>query len=1067
MHAPGGKQPPRPAAGAARFSLTCPRRSGEYFALRRLGQAVAFEHVDKPGAIMSTIDDLLGTWADPPAIYRSAPFWSWNSRLDADRLCRAIESMHRAGMGGFFMHSRYGLKTPYLSEEWFACVSACVEKARELGMHAYLYDEDRWPSGSAGGLVTRKHPDFGMHFLLCTPRRQPEKNAERLATFAVRLDGGGRLLGYEPLEPDAGAPAGAVRMSFDAVPQEPRGWYNDAPYLDTMNPEAVRDFLHVTHQAYADRYGRDFGTLVPAIFTDEPNYLNHGTRAGEGEHVAPWTPGMPREFKKRRGYDVRDRLPEVIFPAAEGEFSKVRHDFYRTATELFVEAFSAQIGRWCGKHKIALTGHVLQEQTLRTQIEVVGACMPHYEHFQWPGIDILTDQARELMTAKQCSSAADQLGRPRVLSELYGCTGWDWPLEGHKFVGDWQFAAGVNFRCPHLTHFSLAGGAKRDYPASIFSHSPWWKYYGVVEDYFARLSFLLTRGEPLRDVLVLHPVESGWGCFHAAGETPLLAELDDAIQRITRTLSGQHYDWDFADESLLAAHGSVTKKGLKVGRLTYRVVLVPPSITLRGTTVKLLGKFQAAGGKMLFVGRRPDRVDAEPSDALALLTDAARMCDDAEQFLGVLADMLPQRVSITEAGAEASFVWYMLRKVQGGQVLFLQSHDRKAARTVRVTVAGKAPAVLWDARTGVRTRLGAAATGRGKAARVAFDLHLPPTGSALVSLGLDVPDAAPPRPEPSVAQARTIEGPFDIQRTEPNTLPLDYCCYSFGDEPFSDAMPTLKADAQIRSRFGLGSRIGGGQQPWYLYAMGTVDTAPRGRCRLRFGFHVTELPGRCALALERPEDYRVTVNGKAAGPPDGFWVDEDIRTLDVTGLLAAGDNEVLLTMDYRPDMELEDMYLVGEFGVRVAEGGAPRPGAMTLVAAPRRLNLGSWVGQGLDSYGGGVLYKLKVERPAGQRIRIRLPGIDCTAAAIHAGDKAFVLPWPPFEAEITDALAEGTHDVTVEVIGGRKNILGPLHVPHKPWTGPGEFDPNNRDWIGEYQLFHHGLMEPVVVETLA
>ena len=79
---------------------------------------------------MSNLDDLLATWADPPAEYRSAPFWSWNSRLDPDRLCRAIESMHAAGMGGFFMHSRYGLKTPYLSDEWFECVSACVEKAR-------------------------------------------------------------------------------------------------------------------------------------------------------------------------------------------------------------------------------------------------------------------------------------------------------------------------------------------------------------------------------------------------------------------------------------------------------------------------------------------------------------------------------------------------------------------------------------------------------------------------------------------------------------------------------------------------------------------------------------------------------------------------------------------------------------------------------------------------------------------------------------------------------------------------------------------------------------------------
>ena len=62
--------------------------------------------------------------------------------------------MHAAGMGGGFMHSRNGLKTAYLSDEWFQCVSACIENARELGMKAYLYDEDRWPSGTVGGVGT-------------------------------------------------------------------------------------------------------------------------------------------------------------------------------------------------------------------------------------------------------------------------------------------------------------------------------------------------------------------------------------------------------------------------------------------------------------------------------------------------------------------------------------------------------------------------------------------------------------------------------------------------------------------------------------------------------------------------------------------------------------------------------------------------------------------------------------------------------------------------------------------------------------------------------------------------
>ena len=1014
---------------------------------------------------MGIVNEWLETWADPPGEYRGAPFWSWNSRLDRDRLCRAIESMHAAGMGGFFMHSRYGLKTPYLSAEWFECVSACIEKARELGMKAYLYDEDRWPSGSAGGIVTRKNPRLGMHYLLASPREQPAEDADRLGTFDLHLDAEGRLTAYEGVDPETAPPPDAVRLSFDVTPTPPRGWYNDAPYLDTMNPEAVREFIEITHQAYADRYGKDFGRLVPAIFTDEPNCLNHGHRGAEGEFVLPWTPDLPREFKQRRGYDVRDHLPELVHPAAAGDFSKVRHDFYRTVTELFVEAFSEQIGRWCDKNGIALTGHMLQEQTLADQIRAVGACMPHYEHFQWPGIDILTDQDRELITAKQCSSVADQLGGERVLSELYGCTGWDWPLEGHKFVGDWQYAAGVNFRCPHLTHFSLAGGAKRDYPASIFSHSPWWKHYGVVEDYFGRLSFLLTRGEPIRKVLVIHPVESAWGLFAvAAGKKPL-AELDDGLARICRTLSDRHYDWDFADESLLEKYGEREGPCLRISGQLYEAVIVPPSVTLRSETVELLQDQNADGRPVLFVGRRPDRIDGEADDELDGLIEDGRVCEGPDEMIETLEQLLPRDVSVAEGGREAECVWAMLREVDGGRVLFLQSHDRQEPHAVHVRVAGRTPVVLWDARTGGQTFVEAVASGKGRDRRVEFDVSLPATGSAVLTLGLKVPGAAEPEAPPTMTESQELAGPFDVELTESNTLPLDYCQYRFGEEAFSEPLPTLKADAEIRERFGLGNRIGAGQQPWYLYAMGTVDTAPRGACRLRFGFHVTDRPARCALAVERPEDYQITVNGQAAGEPEGFWVDEDIRTIDVADLLVEGDNEVVLAMDYRPDMELEDLYLVGEFGVRLREGETPAPGRMTLVSPPKRLALGSWVGQGLDFYGGGVRYKLSVRREAGRRVRLRLPGIDCTAAVIHAGGTQFVLPWPPFEADVTDALAEGNNEIAIEVLGGRKNTLGPLHVPKKPWTGPGEFDPGNPDWRFEYELFHHGLFAPVLVET--
>jgi hypothetical protein len=1040
--------------------------------------------------------ELLAGWHNPSSAFRSAPFWSWNSNLVPQRLTEEIEQMHKAGMGGFFMHSRYGLKTPYLGEEWFKCIQACVDKAKALDMKAYLYDEDRWPSGPAGGLVTKPHKEYRLHILQAGRPGAAGPDAERIAIFAIRAQADGSMLSYRQFEEDKPLENDEQLVSFDLTTQEPTPWHNDGAYLDTMNPEAVAEFIRVTHRAYADRFGKYFGDVIPAIFTDEPNY---GWRSGGQDKflakigdqkeaplaMLPWTPQLPREFTKRCGYDLLEHLPEILWGKHGVLFSKVRYDYSRVTTELFVENYSGQIGKWCSQHKINSTGHVLWEDDLETQMCAVGAAMPHYQHMQWPGIDILTDVAVELLTAKQCSSVADQLGKERVLSELYGCTGWDWPLEGHKFGADWQFASGVNFRCPHLTHYSLAGGAKRDYPASIFAHSPWWKYYSAAEDYFGRLSYMLTQGKPVRDVLVIHPIETAWGVY--VGQK--LHQQDSPVRPFTKgvfdvcySLSYGHFDWNFGDESIMAKHGKLNANGLAVGKMTYKVVIVPPSLTLRSTTVALLKRFQAAGGKVIFVGTKPTHIDAKETADLVGLFEKAVSVNDAPQLLATLEEALPRRVSIEHNGAQAK-AWYMLRSITGGQLLFIQSHDRHNACDVRVSVQGGRPVVLWDALSGTKTRVKADAVGD----RVEFNLHLPATGSALVTLGLSVSDALKTPAAQTVAATKTVAGPFDIELTEPNTMPLDYCHYRFGDDPFSGPVPVLRADIEIRKRFGLLPRMGGEHQPWYLYAMGTVDLKPRGPVQLKWNFHVTDKPAKLSLALEGPDNFKVTVNGKDTPPPAGWWVDQDIKTIDISSLVQVGDNEILLSCQYRPDIEIEDMYLVGDFGVAIR--GARKPGNPTLVAPVKRLAPGSWVGQGLDFYGGSVNYKIQVDAPTGgQRLRVRIPDVPidlsglptsadygpaavpsafCTAAAIHVNGKTFVMPWAPFAADITEALHPGVNEITVEIIGGRKNIMGPLHVPWHKWTGPGEFNPANPKWTDEYLLWNHGLLGPLQLEYLS
>ena len=105
----------------------------------------------------------------PTSEYRGTPFWAWNGKLDKEELERQIDIFLKMGLGGFHMHVRTGMDSPYLDEEFMDYIRFCVESAKEKEMLAWLYDEDRWPSGTAGGKVTGSPPEYARKMRLFTP----------------------------------------------------------------------------------------------------------------------------------------------------------------------------------------------------------------------------------------------------------------------------------------------------------------------------------------------------------------------------------------------------------------------------------------------------------------------------------------------------------------------------------------------------------------------------------------------------------------------------------------------------------------------------------------------------------------------------------------------------------------------------------------------------------------------------------------------------------------------------------------------------------------------------------
>ena len=162
---------------------------------------------------------------NPTSEYRGTPFWAWNDYLTKDELSRQIEIFNEMGLGGFHMHVRTGLKNQYLSEEFMGLVKHCVEKAKDEKMLAWLYDEDRWPSGAAGGLVT-KDEKYRSRCLFFTPFKDKKENP--IACYDVILDNDGFLSSYKKIGENDEA-EGTKWYAYLKI-HAPSPWYNNQTY---------------------------------------------------------------------------------------------------------------------------------------------------------------------------------------------------------------------------------------------------------------------------------------------------------------------------------------------------------------------------------------------------------------------------------------------------------------------------------------------------------------------------------------------------------------------------------------------------------------------------------------------------------------------------------------------------------------------------------------------------------------------------------------------------------------------------------------------------------------------
>lgn len=1009
----------------------------------------------------------------PTKEYRGAPFWAWNCKLEPETLKKQIGILKQMGFGGFHMHSRTGMATPYLSEEFFDLIKLCVDEAERQDMLAWAYDEDRWPSGSAGGLVTKDIRFRGKRLVLTPESRQdekPEKTATETgepwlyACYDIVLDGEGYLQSCKVIEKET--PAEGSKWYAYILTNENTPWYNNQAYVDTLSKEAMDRFIQLTYEGYKKAVGDRFGKTVPAMFTDEPQFnMRTFLRFSDEKQTAelPWTLRLPESYRERTGCDLKADIPHLFWEAKNGGSGPARYRFTDCVSELFCCSFMDNCGTWCEKNGLLMTGHMMLEPTLELQSWAIGDVMRAYRSFTLPGMDILCERM-EFSTAKQVQSTVHQYDRQGMSSELYGVMNWDYDFRGHKFQGDWQASLGVTVRVPHLSWMSMEGEAKRDYPASLNYQSPWYDQYGVIENHFTRVATAMTRGKPIVKVAIIHPTETYW--LHAGPKdktSDMTRNLDEKFENLIHWLLFNHIDFDFISESLLPEQCAQGGNPLQVGAMAYDAVVVPGCETLRATTVSRLSKFRQAGGNLIFMGKCPNCVDGLPSTGVQALFDASTGIDfDRVQLLNALEKH--RVISIRNAdGLTSDNLIYALRQDGDAKWLFIaqgrkqwehnpvqkdvkHQQDVVKPQDIRITLKGVYYPELYDTMTGKIYRLPM----HHKDGNTIICRRVYQHDSLLIRLSETVSNTQPePIIEGTVISELDIKRPVFCQLEEENVFLLDRAEFSLDGAELEPEEELLRLDNRLRQRLGWPLRQKKIAQPWSL-----PEEEPRHFVKLRFVVNSCIELDKLYLAIEQPERAQIFWNGSTVPTiPSGWFTDRAIKKLPLPGL-KAGENILEVTLPYLERGSLEWMYLLGDFGVQLA--GAQ--GWITKTV--RMLGFGSVCGQGLPFYGGNLSYEMEIDVPDCQFVQIstthyRGMFVKVFADGVEQGDILFA----PYRLNVK--LSPGKHRITLRLYGNRHNSFGALHNADDStyYYGPDAWRTLGDSWSYEYRVRDYGILK--------
>ncbi|GHU99024.1 glycoside hydrolase [Clostridia bacterium] len=964
----------------------------------------------------------------------AVPFLTFNDGIEKTVLIEKIGKIAEAGAGGFFMHARSGLRTKYLSDEWMEAARICAVECERLGLGFYVYDEQGWPSGFAGGRVNGLGADYHIKWLV-----MEECSAGKRYENALGF--------YDPY--------GNALKNVNEPPEEGFfvAWRSSAGYVDLFNPDVTRAFIECTHE----KYYAALGNRVKGIFTDEPQY---------GERQIPYSPFIFEEYRKRYGTDPADGLL-ALFVKRDG-YEAERLKYFRVVADLFMRNYFRPVSEWCRERGLVFTGHGLEERAPSLQVMSGGDLMSAYEYMDWPGMDWLGRDIGTEIAPKQVSSIALQLNKSGTISEMYALAGWNPSVAELKLIAEWQFVNGVSRIC-YINQYSVRGNRKRDYPSGLVFEQPYYETVKLYNDYFSALGCITGGLREYAPVLLISPLDSAY-VARGAASNPDSEALDADFEALAEFLGVANIGHHIGNPDTMRRHARTESGKLFVGECMYEAVVLPRMLTLDGELADLLTEFGARGGLILSPWPLPEPHRGAPAGRIELLEPYVTVTRSLNEVADAVDKAGLRLARIEKCGGD---VRSTLRFFEDESILYVLNQSRSEAAETVVSMPGTRVRSL-DLESGTLLQTEQTVTGGRAYAR----LSLPPMQSR--ALVFDAGRAKPFK-RSRIERVCAASAVWTAGQIE-NALVLDLCDYCTDGGEWQPEKPVILLFNELLEK--------------------RRDT----RVKMRFAFTVADGAGKLYLAVEQPERFAISLNGCAVrNGVCGIFNNEHIKKIEINGHVRTGYNEIVLETVFHQepdtyrlllddgvlesernmvtlDTELENIYIVGDFGVKCAD--APRRGGNGssffmppfIVGPPiRQFTEGDFTSQGLPFFAGKLRLKNTVDIADLTAGEIRFGFVPEAAAAtlFINGEKVKTFVWGDCEADIRPYARIGSNTVEIELYSGLRNFFGPHHnFQGEPFfTGISTFtdkrgwcDPEtDRMWDGRYALVPFGLKRSTTV----